>query len=272
VSRAAAAGWAKRGWPALALSLALLISFWPGSADLASAERVQHGTLIISLDGRLSPLRLPRRHPAPVAVHLKGGLQTSDGSLLPRATRIEIGLPSQGVLSTRGLPGCSASRLRDLTRSAALAACGSALVGKGRLRARVALPGQGPFWIDAAALAFNGRVDGGPAVILHAFAPSPPTVAVVPFRIRRRQPGRFGTSLAADLARSLGPWVRLSGFSLTLHRRYAFRDRSKSYLSASCPIPQNITASFFSFAQATFTFADGRRMSSSAITRGCRAM
>jgi hypothetical protein len=253
---------------ALAAVVALVLLGGLGTG-LARGERTQHGNLIVSLDGGLSPLRLPREHPAPVAVRLDGGLQTADGSLLPRVTRIEIGLPGQGVLTTRGLAVCPLRRLRNATPARALASCGPALVGSGDLRADVLLPNQSPFTIHADLLAFNGRIDGRRAVILHAFAASPPTVVVLPFLIRLRA-GRFGTTLVAALPPSLGPWPHFAHFRMRLARRYTYRGRSRSYLSASCPIPRHFTAGFFSFARATYTLAGGVKVSTS-IPRSCRA-
>jgi hypothetical protein len=250
-------------------ALAALALLYGLGAGLAQGERTQRGNLIVSLDGGLSPLALPRDRPAPVSVHLEGGLQTADGTLLPRVTRIELGLPAQGVLSTRGLPACSQRRLRNTKPAEALAACRPALVGHGRLQAHVRVPHQSPFTIDARLLAFNGHADGRRAVLLHAFAASPPTVAVLPVALRHRG-GRFGTVLVANLSPALGPWPRFAHFELTLSRRYSYRGKGRSYLSASCPIPRRFTAGFFSFAQASLTLAGGRRVGTG-IARSCRA-
>ena len=263
--RALPGGPASRALAALAV-LALLAAL---GAGLAQGERSQRGNLIASLDGAFSPLRLPRERSAPVAVHLDGGLKTADGTLLPRVTRIELGLPGQGVLSTRGLPLCSQRQLRNTRPAEAMAACGPALVGRGKLQAEVLVPKQAPFTIHASLLAFNGRVGGRRAVILHGFAASPPTVVVLPFAIRPGS-GRFGTALVADLPAALGPWPHFAHFEMTLSRRYAYRGRERSYLSASCPIPPALTAGFFSFAHATFTLASGKEIGIG-ITRGCRA-
>ncbi len=256
---------AKRALCLLA-ALALLGAF---GAGLARGERSQQGNLIVSLDGGLSPLKLPRDRPAPVAVRLEGGLQTADGSLLPRVTRIALGLPGQGVLSTRGLATCDQRRLRNARPTEALAACRPALVGHGRLEAQVVVPNQAPFTIRARLLAFNGRVGGRRAILLHAFAASPPTVAVLPFLIRPGS-GRFGTALVGNLPAALGPWPHFARFEITLSRRYEYHGRSRSYLSASCPIPPRFTAGFFSFARADLTLAGGRTIGTG-IARGCRA-
>jgi len=228
---------------------------------LAEGERTQHGDLIASLDGGLSPLKLPRDRPAPVTLHLEGGLQTADGALLPRVTRMELGLPGQGVLDTRGLPLCPQRRLRNAKSDEAIASCGAALVGHGRLRAEVLIPHQAPFTINAHLLAFNGRVHGRRAVILH--------VVDVPFLVRPGT-GRFATALVADLPRALGPLPHLAHFEVTLSRRFSYRGKSRSYLSASCPIPPRLTAGFFSLARSAYTLAGGGHLAT-AIARSCRA-
>lgn len=246
------------------LALLALLAF----VAVAQGERVQRGNLIVKLDGRFSPLTLPRDRKAPVSVHLEAGLQTADGSILPRVTRVELGIPGQGAITTRGLPTCSPRKLRNTTPGKALDLCRKALIGTGRMVAQVKIPNQDPFIVHARILAFNGRVHGRRAVIVHGISPRPPTVVALPFLIELR-PGKFGTVLVAHLPRNLGPWPRFARFEMDLFRRYTYRGRHLSYLSASCPIPKRFTAGFFSFAKATFTLADGRRVSTG-IARSCR--
>lgn len=250
----------------LVLGLVLLAAV---CAAAAHGERAQRGNLIVSLDGSFSPLALPRDRPAPVSVQLKAGLQTSDGSVLPRVTRVELGIPGQGVITTRGLPVCPLRRIRDATAAKALEACGPALIGTGRMIAQVKIPGQSPFEVDARLLAFNGKVGDHRAVMVHGISVQPPTAIVIPFVIRLR-PGKFRTVLVAHVPENLGPWPRFARFEMNLYRRYPYQGRRLSYLSATCPIPKSNTAGFASFAKATFTLARGGQLSTS-ITRSCRA-
>lgn len=249
----------------VALASAVLAT---GAAERSIGEQTQRGVLVSSLKGELRPLTLPRDRPAPIAVYLEARLRTADGSLLPRVTRIEIGLPSQGVLSTRGLPICPARRIRDTRTGEALSACGTALVGRGRLDALVTLPGQGPFPVRARLLAFNSRVGGRRAVLLHAGGADPPISSVLPLLVRPGS-GRFGTALVGRVSAALGPWPRLRRFEITLFRRYDFRGAERSYLSASCPLPPGLPG-FFSFARTSYGFAGGARIATG-IARGCRA-
>jgi hypothetical protein len=236
---------------------------------MASGERIQRGNLILSLDGGFSPLTLPREHKAPVSVHIAVGLQTADRSILPKVTRVELGIPGQGAISTRGLPLCTVRRLRNTSTAKALELCRRALVGRGRMIAQVKIPQQAPFKVPVPLLAFNGRVDGRRAVIVHGLSVRPPTVAVLPFLIEPRQ-GNFATALVAHLPRNLGPWPRFAQFEIDLSRRYVYQGHRLSYIGASCPLPKILNAGTFSFAKATFTLAGGRQISTS-IPRSCRA-
>jgi hypothetical protein len=257
-----------RLWVAV-FALLLAASVTAVLAGSAQGERAQHGNLILSLDGGLSPLALPRDHPAPVSLRLSGGLQTTDGSPVPRVTQVELGLPGQGVLDVRGLPVCLPRQLRNTTPAGALDACRDALVGHGRIDAEVRLPNQEPFRIDADLRAFNSRIDGRKAIILHAFSPDPPSAIVLPF-VLRLHAGRFKTRLVADLPPSLGPWPHFTHFEVHLFRRYSYRGKERSYIRAACPIPKRFSAGFFSFAHASFLLDDGREIGTG-IARSCRA-
>lgn len=250
-------------------ALAAVAVLATGGLDRASGEQTQRGVLISSLDGELRPLALPRDRPAPIAVHLEGALRTADGSLLPRVTRLEIGLPAQGVLSTRGLPVCPPRRIRNTKSGEALAACRPALVGRGRLDAVVALPNQAPFPVRARLLAFNARIGARRAVLLHAAAADPPTSSVLPLLVQPGS-GRFGTALVGRVSTALGPWPRLRRFEITLFRRYRYRGTRRSYLSASCPVPPSLTGGFVSLAHTSYRFAGGERIGTG-IARSCRA-
>ena len=250
----------------LVLGLVVLVGV---TATVARGERTQRGNLIASLDGHFAPLALPRDRPAPVAVQLRAGLRTTDGSILPRVNTVELGIPGQGRITTRGLPTCTPRRIRDATTAKALEACRPALIGSGRMVAQVKIPNQPQFKVHARLLAFNGKVGHHRAVIVHGISTRPPTAVVLPFLIKL-QPGKFGTVLVAHVPSTLGPWPRFARFEMNLFRRYTYRGRRLSYLSASCPIPKRFTAGFFSFAKATFTLDDGRRISTG-IARSCRA-
>ena len=255
--------------PALAAALLAAALVALAAAGLARGERAQRGNLIVSLDGHISPRRLPRHTPAPASVVLSGQVSTADRSPLPRLRRVELDIAAPGGIDTRGLPVCPRRRLLSATVAEALAACGSSLVGHGRLGVDFFLPGQAPFAFAASLRAFNGRfADGSPAVWLHVYGSSPPSAFVLGFA-RRHGAGDFPTRLIATLPANLGPWPHLARFKMTFGRRFAYRGTRHSFLSANCPLPPRFTAGIFPFARATYAF-DGGSTVSTAIARGCR--
>lgn len=246
--------------------LVLLVSV----SGIAGAERAQDGNLIVSLKGGISPRKLPRDRPAPVAVHLAGRVLTSDKAPLPRVNWIRLELAWRGVLDTQGLSVCPRARLLGANTRMAIERCGDAKVGRGRLFARIFVPNQRPFDVRAHLTAFNGRTKAGrPAVLVHSYARHLPVAFVIPFSVYH-QKGAFRTVLVALIRRSAGPWPHVANFQISVSRSFNKDGERHSYLSASCPVPKHFTAGFLSFARATYTFEGGKEMSTETV-RSCRA-
>ncbi|HEX4304585.1 MAG TPA: hypothetical protein VHZ54_00975 [Solirubrobacterales bacterium] len=251
----------------LALLAALAVTVVPNAAR---GERSRVGNLIGTLNGGIDPLALPRSRPAPVSVELEGKIATTDGTPLPQVKQVKVELAGPGVLATEGLPLCPQGRLEHADNHQAMERCGQALVGRGSLRAEVDIPNQAPFAIHALVLAFNGRTAAGrKAIWVHAFASEPPVSLVLPFVVHQGTPA-FPTALIAAVPHSLGPLPRLAVFHLRLFRRFRHGGQVHSYISASCPVPPAFTAGFLSFARATYSFGDGRRVRIETV-RSCRA-
>ena len=231
---------------AAGLSLALLLI-----ASAANSERTQKHNLIVSIKGDISPLELPRLHTAPVNLRIAGRIRTADGAPLPRLQRITLTIAGRGVLDTRGLPVCPRARIAHADNRQAIERCGTAIVGQGSIQAQIFVPRQPSFALDARALAFNGRTaKDGPAIWVHAYAGDPPISIVLPFIVHRRGPS-LRTSLTATVPRSLGSLPHLKGFQISFDRRFRYRGKTHSYLSASCPVPASFTAGFLAFAKAS---------------------
>jgi hypothetical protein len=238
-----------------------------GTAD---AERVQEGNLIVSLNGGISPVDLPRDRAVPVAVFLEGGVDTTDQAPLPRVNRLKLELGWRGELLTRGLPVCPQIRLRGVTTIQARERCGGAQVGRGKLKAKIFLPDQEPFLVFAHLLAFNGRTKvGRRAVLVHVYTKDPPTAFVIPFVVHRQE-GAFQTVLVTTLRRSVGTWPHVASFKVDVARTFHKDGKRRSYLNARCPVPSHFTAGFLSFARATYTFAGGKQLATETV-RSCRA-
>jgi hypothetical protein len=239
-------------------------------AGPAVAERTQSGDLIGFLNGRVSPRVLPRDHLAPVAISLDAGIHPAANTPLPRVTKIELELAWRGTLDTKGLMVCRRRRLLSVNTRQALEACGPALVGRGKLFARVFLPNQTPFGMHADLLAFNGKTkQGWPAVWVLAYAADPPASVLIPFYVKH-QPGPLHTVLVGFIPHSVGPWPHFAHFHLEISRHFSYEGRSHSYMSASCPLPPRLTAGLFLLARATFTMMERPALTTETM-RTCRA-
>jgi len=236
----------------------------------SGATVVRSGNLQVALSGRISPQALPRRGTAPVAVSLGGDLSTTDGSALPQLKRLQIELNRGGRLDTEGLPSCPLARIRIASSARALAACRSALVGRGSFRADIVLRGQAPYPSSGELLVFNAKEHGRPVLYGHIYSSKPfATSFVIRFAISHRAHGRFGTVLSASLPEALGDWGYVTAIQMRLFRRFASGGRTHSYISAGCPAPKGFPGAIFTLARTSFTFAGGKTLRAS-LTRECR--
>ncbi|HYG97092.1 MAG TPA: hypothetical protein VD741_08290 [Solirubrobacterales bacterium] len=247
---------------AFALALTVL-------AASAGAEVVQEGNLRVSFEGGIDPKVLPRQGEAPVAVNLTGDIASTDGSAPPQLRTISIAINRHGRLNHHGLPACKYHQIQPASTREAMRACRRSIVGEGEFRANVVLPEQSPFPSRGRVVAFNGVLHGRHVVFAHIFGTQPlPQSQVLAFELGRTG-GGYRTTLTAELPRVAADWGFVSSVGLTLQRRFEYRGRIRSYLSAGCPAPGSFTAVAFPFARASFGFEDGRVLTST-LVRTCR--
>lgn len=237
--------------------------------SLAQAELSAHGDLFVRFSGGIAPDALPRNSRAPISVSVAGTVRTLSGERPPALRQISIALNRGGRLDAHGLPVCRRSQIEPSTTAEALSRCGSALVGAGSYAANVAFPEQAAFPSRGRILAFNAVVGGKRAILAHVYGEDPvPITRIVVFHIHERA-GTYRTVLTGFLPASLNRWGYLKRISLSLHRNFSYRGRSRSYLSAACDAPAGFPGAVFPFAHASMTFADGRTLSST-LTRSCK--
>ena len=251
------------------LSLAIaLVALLLAAAIPATAEVAQKGGVRVSLDGGLSPERLPRSGTAPVRVSFATRIAATRSGNLPQLREVEIAINRAGRLDFAGLPSCTAEQIQPATSAKALAACRGALIGRGSFSASVDFDEQAAFPAEGEMLAFNGTHNGRPAILAHIYGTDPvPTSLTLPFVIRKSA-GTFGTVLRATLPVSGGSYV--TGFELSLHRVYSHRGKRHSYANAGCPAPKGFPGAAFPFARTTYRFSGGRAVEMT-LQRSCRA-
>jgi hypothetical protein len=228
-----------------------------GGVSAKASTVVQRGGMRVSLAASIAPRRLPRDRRAPVTVSFAVKIGAAEGSKPRQLRRLRIEINREGRLDAGALPVCPLRQIQPASTSRALAACRSALVGRGHLSADVVLPQLAPFPSSGDVLAFNGRYRGKPAILAHVYGTDPfPTSYTLPFVIES-QKGTFGTALRASLPQATGEWGYLTGLSLRLGRRYRHDGRTRSYVSAGCPAPSGFSGAVFPLARAGFAFAGG---------------
>jgi hypothetical protein len=248
--------------------LAITAALFATTATLAQAELTQRGDLFVSFSGGIAPAALPRHALAPITVSVAGEVRTLSGERPPALRRITIAINSGGHLDTHGLPLCHLGQIEASSDQQALTACGPALVGGGSYAAKTAFPEQAAFPSRGRILAFNSLVGGHRAILAHIYGTNPvPITRIIVFHIRQTH-GTYGTLLTGELPVAVNRYGYLKRISLSLHRRFTYRGRTRSYLSAACAAPAGFPGAVFPFAHASMTFADGRTLSST-LTRSC---
>ena len=234
----------------------------------ARAEKLQSGNVLVDFNADFTPHDLPRSRPAPVRIQIHGAIATSDGSHPPPLRWLEVELNRSGRLTTKGLPLCSGPLLQSTTTAQALARCGPAVVGRGDFRAAVSLGGDVP--AQGRIVAFNSRLRGKPALLLHFFASVPVRFTlIVPLTIEHPDRGEFGTLLRTHVPKIAGGLGSVTRIDLSIGRRYSFGGRGLSYVSAACGAPSGFGLALFPFARARFRFESHPKVESS-LVKSCR--
>jgi hypothetical protein len=252
---------------ALTAVLTLCVAVAVASAEIGTSK---DGSLRISFHGGIAPVKLPRKELAPVGVQMGAKIKTTDGTQPPRLSKIILDINSHGEIETKGLPRCTLGKLHNSSAARARKVCGDAEVGHGNVTSRVKLPGQGEFATNGPLLAFNGRYKGKPAIFAHVTSKGTLAITYVIIFVIKQTKGTFGTSLVADVPQIASGTGYISAFDLSLKRRYSLRGEKRSYVSASCPLPNGVNRANFDFARSTYEFEDGESVTS-VLQRECRA-
>lgn len=247
----------------LTLSLALAV-VTAGVAVAAKPTVTRVGNVIVKANGDVTPKALPKKRMAPVTLRLSGQIGTNDGTQPPALRKVIIDFDKHGAVNARGLEVCKPGRLQARNTRAAKKACKGTIVGTGRTKVKVALAEQQPFTTSGPLVLFNGGVRGKKTTMyVHAYVNVPaPTAIVTKVVVRKIKKGRYGTRAIATIPRIAGGAGSVIYFNLKVKRKFRFKGKTRSYLTARC-------ANRRFYAHAKSFFADGTRASGT-VVRGCR--
>ncbi|HXS32866.1 MAG TPA: NHL repeat-containing protein [Solirubrobacterales bacterium] len=245
----------------------------PAAGSTASTSTVtQEENLRVSVDGKLSPKKLPREGSAPISVTVGWQIATTDGSPPPRLKELGIEINREGHFDYTGLPVCPLAKIQPATTQRALSNCKSALVGQGSFSAEIALKGQEgeSYATSGRLLVFNGEAKGKPVLFAQIYAAHPfATSFVITFAVSKIKKGAYGTALTTTLPKALRSWGNLTAIKMKLSRRYGFEGKRHSYLSAGCPAPKGFALASFRLARTAFSFNGGKELEST-VAGDCR--
>ena len=244
------------------------------AAPATTSVVTQKDNLRVSVEGKLSPKKLPRKGAVPISVSVGWDIATIDGSPPPKLKKLRIEINKEGRFETEGLPTCPYNKIQPATTQRALSNCRSALVGKGSFSAYIALKGQEEgesYPAKGQLLVFNGEEKGKPVLFGQIYSAHPfATSFVIVFQVAKIKKGDYGTALTAVLPASLRSWGNLTGIEMSLSRRYGYKGKQRSFVSAGCPAPKGFKLASFKLARTSFSFTGGKELSST-VTGDCRA-
>lgn len=218
-------------------SVGIVFGLIVAASALAKSEVFQAGNLFLRDSGGISPSKLPRHERAPISAHLKDQIGTIDGSHPPAVSSVIADFDKTIRVNATGLPVCREDQLTARSTVAAKKACPDAIVGSGEGEVEVAFPEQAPFSAKDPIVLFNGGVRGGTTLLfVDAYVNVPaPTAVIATVKLTRIHRGHFGIHMVAEIPRIAGGAGSVTKFRLTIDRKFTYKGKKESYLTASCP-------------------------------------
>lgn len=215
----------------------------------ASGTTVRVGNLIVTGNGVFSPKALSKTTPTPVKLSISGTVKTADGSHPPAARKIVVEGDKNIAFTTEGFPVCKSGQLQASNTEAVEKACGDAIIGKGSTTVSIAFPEQSPIPARSPLLLFNGGQKGGVTTLfVHAYLTQPIVTAIVTtVKVQRISNGRYGIKSIADIPVIAGGSGSPTSFDLVIDKKYTYKGKKMSVLTAKCPdgrLQSNVEASF----------------------------
>lgn len=249
----------------LTMALAGLIAV--SVAGIASAGNkpvtVEVGNLVFTANGGFSPQKLPKNKLAPIAFTAEGKISTKNGEHPPALKEAIVETDKNGAITTVGYPKCTSGKLQSQDTKHAEAICKSAIIGKGTTNVEIKFPEQNPIPVSSKLIVFNGGTAGGTTTLfIHAYITVPtPAAIVTTVKIKKVHNGRFGLKSVATIPKIAGGSGSVTSFRLTINKKYTYKGKKVSVLTAKCPDGKLE-------AHATAVFSDGTK-ASAGIVRTC---
>lgn len=259
----------KRGMTVVA-ALALLIAVAVTGLASAAGEgpvKVIVGELEVTADGGFKPKVLSKTKLTPIAFEAAGTIKklNPDPKLQhpPALKEVLVEADKNTAVTTKGYPECTSGKLQSQTTGNAEKICGDAIIGSGTTKVGIAFPDSKEIPVESKLLVFNGGERGGVVTyFIHAYITVPvPAAIVTTVTIKKIHHGRYGLLAVATIPKIAGGSGSVLSFSLKIDKKFTYKGKKVSVISAKCPdgkLQAHVTA----------IFADGTKAAADVI-RSC---
>lgn len=242
--------------PFLAAVLALIVTVTGASGAVAGPTVFGPDGNTQSLDALIKPKRLSKKTFTPGSLKvttLTTSTTAADGVPVP-AIHATLDFDRNAAIFTKGLPTCDAALVVSRSTEEAERACGRAKIGSGHAIAY--LRATRVYEVPQTVTAFNGRPKGGkPTVVLHTYGTTPlQTSLVLIGTVSNYGKEGYGPRLDLEVPLIAGGTGALKEFQVTISKRWRYKGRQRSFISARCPNSKRLKA------RGKFTFRDGESL------------
>jgi hypothetical protein len=188
----------------------------------------------LTLRESVTPRRLSRSTPTPIALNLGGRIGTVDGSHPPAVKQIVLDLDRHIAIDLRGLPLCQGGR-HDIRPPDLPSRCKDAIVGRGKAAFQIQFPEEPSIATESELVVFNGggQRAGKAALYAVAFLTQPITTAVtMKVTIAKR---RGGSRMIFEVPKIAAGAGSLTYLGVKLKKRFARNGRTVNVLTGTCP-------------------------------------
>ena len=209
-----------------------------------------------TLEVGIKPTKLYKKTPTPITLEVTtktGSTSDPNGKPVP-VTEAVIDFAKGTALESTGYPTCELSQIEGVTATVANEVCKKAKIGTGH--ASVLLPtSKGVATENLEVTAFNAKAQGkNPVVLLHTFGLSPVQVTqVLVGTVTKYEKEGFGPRLTVPVPPIAGGTGALTEFAATIFKKYSYKGKQRSYVTATCPSKKLK-------ARGKFTFKDGQSL------------
>ncbi len=212
-----------------------LISLWAANASgFMHDVKIPISNLKMVFSPSVTPKKLSRVEATPVALNIKGRIETLDRSQPPAVREFVLDLDRNIAIDARGLPVCKGGH-RDLRFPDLKSRCKDAIVGRGNVGVQIQIPELQPISTQSELIVFNGgsRDAGVTTLYADAYLTQPITTSLVmTIKITRHPHGYRAVIEVPKLANGAGSLTHLS---VKLKRRFTRNGEVVDFLTGRCP-------------------------------------